>query len=144
MDGELRIEGYSFLRRDRVNYDKKQGGGILIYVRETLPFSVRNDLLSDNIESLWFEILRPKSKALVIGCCYRPPDANFDKFIEIFKNSPNRINSTGFVCVLGDFNIDFDSTRDRSMKQNFKSCLLSNDLVQIVKKPTSVTESSRL
>ena len=63
--------------------------------------------------------------------------------IEIFNNSLNRINSTGDVCVLGDFYIDFDSTRDRSTKQKFKSCLLSNDLVQIVKKPRRFTESSK-
>ena len=51
LDNEISIQGYSILRRDRPN--GKQGGGIVIYVREYLDIFVRNDSAVDDIEAIW-------------------------------------------------------------------------------------------
>ena len=58
LDNEISIQGYSVLRRDRTN--GKQGGGIVIYVREYLDIFVRNDSEVNDVEAIWIDLKRPK------------------------------------------------------------------------------------
>ena len=41
LDDEINISGFHLIRKDRNSYE----GGVLMYIRETIPFSERNDLL---------------------------------------------------------------------------------------------------
>ena len=63
----LRLPGYEFAYQNR---DEKRGGGVAIYVRDTIEFKVRNDItkLDQSIEHLWVEIQgRKKNSACLIG-----------------------------------------------------------------------------
>ena len=57
-DSQLLINGYTFIRRDRTRH----GGGLGIYVRNSLKHRIVNDLLSNEVEVLWLEISLPKSE----------------------------------------------------------------------------------
>ena len=41
---EVKITGYDLIRKDR----NRNGGGVAIYVRRTIPYTDRNDLLTNN------------------------------------------------------------------------------------------------
>ena len=58
-DHEVHIPGYEVIRRDRLN---KCGGGICFYVKNSINFTVRNDLHMDAIENLCLEVHKPNSK----------------------------------------------------------------------------------
>ena len=58
-DSEIAIDGYDIYRRDRSN--DTRGGGVCLYVKQMLDFTVRNDLQDINIESLWGEVKCRKS-----------------------------------------------------------------------------------
>ena len=45
-----------------------------MYIRNDIPFSHRHDLGSDDLELLCCDLLLPKSKPIVVGVCYRPPN----------------------------------------------------------------------
>ena len=59
---------------------------LLIYVHNSIPYKHGPDLSTENIESSWVEVNRPKSKELVVGCVYRPPNACSDTFIDLLND----------------------------------------------------------
>jgi len=70
-DAEIQILGY-ILRRDRARH----GGGVCVYIRSDIAFNERLDLQNEIIETLWIDLLLPKTKPILIGTCYRPPNQN--------------------------------------------------------------------
>jgi exonuclease III len=54
-EDEISIVGYHLIRKDRNRY----GGGVLLYVRDTIPFTERNYLLTCSLEMICVEISRP-------------------------------------------------------------------------------------
>lgn len=49
-EAEIQIPGYSCIRKDRSG--NKRGGGTVAYIRDGLPFRIRNDLNNDEVECL--------------------------------------------------------------------------------------------
>lgn len=47
-DDEISIPGYTLARKDRSGSAKLNGGGVLIYIRENIPFHVKNELAANN------------------------------------------------------------------------------------------------
>ena len=67
-DSEVEPEKYNLERRDR----NRNGGGVCIFVRSDISYNLREDLpVLKDLESIWIDIMIPKSKPLVIGVCYR-------------------------------------------------------------------------
>ena len=117
LDSEILIQGYSILRKDRNS--GKQGGGIVVFVRDNLHISLRSDLSIDGIEAVWIELKRPKWKPMVIGSIYRPPDEDADQSITAMDSMLHVIDmSKTELVILGDFNIDLSPRRDKRL-QNF-------------------------
>ena len=75
LDGEVNIDGYEVIRSDR----NRHGGGVACYVRNDISFNVRSDF-SDEIENIVFDMLLPKTKPILVGILYRPPDQS--KFLD--------------------------------------------------------------
>ena len=69
LDREINIDGYELVRSDR----NRHGGGVACYIRNDISFSVRGDFSSE-IENIFLDILLPKTKPILIGILYRPPD----------------------------------------------------------------------
>ncbi len=62
---DLRIPNFNLPFR----YDRKDriGGGVAIYVRDTLHAKQRNDLSLNGLESVWIELITHKRKLLIGG-----------------------------------------------------------------------------
>lgn len=80
-DAEIEIENYFLIRRDR----NRKGGGVCVYVGSDIGFNQRLDLNIDQIEPVWFEILLPKRKPILVETCYRPPDKS--TFYELLEEA---------------------------------------------------------
>ena len=101
---KVNISGYSILRCDRNRY----GGGVTCYVRADLCLNRRN-VFSNSIENVFFDLLIPKLKPLLIGIFYRPPNGN--TFLETFVNNLELIDlKKTEVYFLGDFNVNLLAT----------------------------------
>ena len=111
------------------------GGGVCVYIRSDLSYNPRTDLNDDNVESLWLDLFMKKTKPLLIGCIYRPPDQQ--NFIELFQETLDNITGRETI-ILGDINIDVQ--KNCSFVKRYVSLLNMNGLKQIVTKPTRVTK----
>jgi hypothetical protein len=72
INSEIQIEGYSILHNNR----DRHGGGVCTYIINSIAFNTttRTDLqtpVTDGVESLWIELLLPKTKPIVIGTSYK-------------------------------------------------------------------------
>ena len=68
-DSEIDIADYTIIRRDR----NREGGGVCIYIRRDFPFKRRDDICI-TLETVWAELYLPKTRPILIGVCYRPPN----------------------------------------------------------------------
>ena len=80
IDGEINIDGYELVRSDR----NRHGGGVACYICSDISFNVRGDFSSE-IENIFLDILLPKTKPILIGILYRPPDQS--KFLDNLSTS---------------------------------------------------------
>ena len=80
----------------------RQGGGVACYIRNDLSY---NTVFPCEIESIFFEILLPNSKPVIVGTIYHPPHQN--NFLELLNSNMNKINSVdNEIYILGDFSIN--------------------------------------
>lgn len=122
-------------RRDRAG---RPGGGVIIYVRNTLVAHRRTDLEINGLEAVWLEII-VRSKTILIGGFYRPPNSNNDYFDLIFE-SIDKAYSTNIadIIITGDFNVNMlvnghNKMTDVTQQYNLK---------QLIQEPTHFTETS--
>lgn len=93
---EVAIPGFNLFRRDRSS--GRKSGGVAIYISDKIPAVRRCDLEDMALENLWLELMFPKSKGILLGTCYRPPDDS--QFLEIFKLSLERVSREDKETVL--------------------------------------------
>ena len=139
-DHEIDISGYNVFHKDRNRY----GGGVAIYVRSTIDYKVRLDLMADNLETITVEIIKPKVKPFLINTWYRPPNSHFqlfDSYEEIVKNMD--IENKEMVLV-GDFNCDWSTESSNSNIQKNRLADIANlfQLDQQINEPTRVTKTT--
>ena len=76
-DNEISISGYNIVRPDRP-LNGRNGGGVCVYVRSNINYIVREDLVSDQLENLSIQIIKPRSKPFIVATWYRPPNIPWD------------------------------------------------------------------
>ena len=81
------------------------GGGVALYVRDTITFNLRPDLAVDGLEAVWIELLFPRTKGILVCTMYRPPMDS--SFLSKMESSLSKIDPGTEFHILGDFNIDF-------------------------------------
>ena len=132
-DDPFYISGYlPPMRRDRQG---KKGGGVLVYMRDTLANCVRRHkhLEDPDLETIWITVrprrLPRKYSILIVGAIYHPPKPNPDgPMLQHIHRSLDMLlqkHPDAAIILAGDFN----TMDDKYMKRSFK-------LKQIVKKPT--------
>ena len=116
------------------------GGGVIIYVRDTLFCKRRPDLEIQGLESTLVEI-QNKSKKVLVGGFYRPPICS-PYYFDLIKESVDRAynSNTADIIIIGDFNI-YLSKNNNNKKIDL---LLEYNLKQIITEPTHFTENSSL
>ena len=99
---EIKINGYDVVRKDR----NRHGGGVVIYIRSSINYTVRDDLAYESLEAITLEISKPKSKPFLINSWYRPPDSALELF-NIYEDLITHMDSENKkVVLIGDFNCD--------------------------------------
>ena len=68
--------GFNIIRKDRNRF----GGGVVLYVRDTISFSDRKDIIPDGLEMVCIELNLPYNKSLLISTWYRPPNSHMNIF----------------------------------------------------------------
>lgn len=138
-DGEIDIEGYNIVRRDRNKY----GGGIAFYIRNTLNFSTRRDLNHEDLEILTIEIKKSKSKPFLVTTWYRPPDSKIEileKFETCLLNLDKEEKES---IVLGDFNCNLLSKSPDQNTDYLNFLVEAYQYVQLINEATRITPNSR-
>ena len=116
-DKFIKVNNYSLCRQDRATLTRynvpKRGGGICIYIKNTIPYTEVVDqfhkINNNDIElitiRLSFKTLRP----IYICALYRPPSGNIKMFnnhlVNLFDNLTTAQKFDVFLS--GDFNIDY-------------------------------------
>ena len=150
LEQEINIDNYKILRCDR----NRHGGGVACYIGNDLSYNILS-VFPCEIENIFFEILLPNSKPVIVGTIYRPPSQN--NFLELLNSNMNKINSVdNEIYIIVDFNINLflnDSyvfekkniLNSKSIPSDVKSyhefCTFFG-LKQLIKVPTRTTTSS--
>ena len=94
-------------RHDRQD---RPGGGVIMYVRDSLYCKRRTDLEIQNLEAVWAEV-HVKNNTVLVGGFYRPPDVHID-YHDLISESVDRACNTQIkdIVLLGDFNCDASKT----------------------------------
>ena len=115
-----------------------------MYIKDTLCWHRRYDLETHDIECIWIELSINKSRPILLGNIYRPPDTSFylpEDFNEKLETMLERINcEEKETLLLGDMNCDF---LKKTSNNPLKHVLSSQGFVQNVKDPTRVTKDSK-
>ena len=101
-DHVIRIENY--MPPFRPDRNDRPGGGVIVYVRDTLSCKRRVDLEVLRVEGVWLE-LTSKSKRILVGGFYRPPNSSLEYF-NLLKKSIDRAcctNITKMFCDQHDY-----------------------------------------
>ena len=135
-DDEITLQ--NFLPPFRTDRCDRPGGGVVIYARDTLSYKRRKDLEINGLEAVWIEIMI-KSKKVLVGGIYRPPNSNSDYF-NLILESTDRAHNTNIhdIIITGDFNYNMLSNNNNKIKD----LLLQFNLTQLIKDATHFTETS--
>ena len=129
------------------NRDKIRGGGVGVYIKESIKFKRREDLEKryPTMEHLWIEIPgRNRHSKLLLGTIYRSEailsySAWLDNFNDILSDLS--IEWDGMLILSGDINVDL-LRPEKSETRKYKEILDSLNLEQLVTKPTRTTHHS--
>jgi exonuclease III len=142
-DHLYKIPGYVFIYRNRKH---GLGGGVAMYIKESVNWERRYDLENDGVEGIWIEVFVKNSKSFLLATCYRPPDGS-NYLPSDFNDNLNVMLGDGVreskeIIMLGDFNVNYLKKNEHMV---FKDLFRRYGFQQIIKKATRTTyESSTL
>ena len=130
---------FELVRSDR----NRHGGGVACYIRNDISFSVRGDFSSE-IENIFLDILLPKTKPILIGILYRPPDQS--KFLDNLSTSISQTCNFNEqeVYILGDLNINLINSQKHTPNgiKRYKEFCSLHGIEQLLTLPTRITNNS--
>ena len=134
-DAELGLEGYVIFRKDKMG---KGGGGVLLYIKETIPaYEEQLQEEADCKEALWCNLVTGHT-TITIGVVYRCPNITIQNNEKV-HNAISEV-SKGDCIIMGDFNlgnIKWDSKQSTGVEDQQFLCLVQdNFLTQHVLEPT--------
>ena len=101
-DGELQFSGYTMFRRDRAKSEKEKGGGVLLYVRESLGAVREMEDVGYKCESVWVKILDNVKNEIYVGLFYKSPNSRGEEVEAMFEQI--KAYSKNQTVIIGDFN----------------------------------------
>ena len=132
---DLTISGYQpIIRLDRYN---RGGGGVAVYVSNSLAVKRHHNLETPTLEALWLEI-RSNNNIFLLCVCYRPPDVpvSFWDDLQTQVDLSKQIHMN--FILTGDLNADPSSTNGPHLSRFADN----NHLDILVHEPTRITETS--
>ena len=139
-DNMINLDGYDIVRKDR----SRNGGGVCIYLRSSINYKVRNDLVPTELEAVCVEIIKPHSKPFLVTTVYRPPSA-LSEFFDHFENLIKAVdNENKEMYILGDLNCNMLKTNNDSNipTKKIKSLYELYQLTQLIDEATRITPTT--
>ena len=142
---QCKITGYQAIHLLRPSDDpnfKSRGGGVSLFIRDSLTFKHRTDLtiMQPFMEGSFIE-MHFKDCKYIIGGIYRPPDTNLNQFNDFFNNVIEPIKSSHKLILLGDYNVDL--LEDGYDRDSFEACMQSNYLIPTILSATRVANTNQ-
>ncbi len=130
-----------------------RGGGLAIYVNqrvcddtniESLKINPEPENTSGEFQFVKIKDCKGKQKTVVIGNVYRSPSRKADSFNSLFDTVLQKLNrhAKKLVYIVGDFNQDLIRYDQDINSQNLIDCASNHGFVQIVSRPTRITDHS--
>lgn len=138
-DEEISIEGYFTIRNDR----NKNGGGVLLYYKDSLAaYEEHKLLIPSTIEGVWINV-KSQSQTWLFACVYRPPTDL--SFYNEFNDMLEKVWSTRKnVVIMGDLNSDLSlKSRDDAeshLGRRLLRILRSYGMKCVIKDPTRISD----
>ena len=132
----IQLPGYIVLHQIRKN---RRGGGISIFVHESLSFKRRQDLgiNSEAVESLSIEVLNKKCKNIILNTIYRPLNGDIVTCENYFKNLFAKSDTVNKHIVLeSDFNLNVLDFENNKKVKNFINLMFRYGMIPTINKPT--------
>ena len=137
-NNSVALSGYNLERRDR----DKHGGGVCVYLRNSINYNRRTDLEDSNLEMIVLEISKPNSKPFLITTWYRPPKSSlelFEKFEIFLKNVDGKFKE---IYILGDLNCNFRSNPPENHTKHIVNIMINYQLTQLITHSKRVSSNS--
>ena len=114
-----------------------------VHLRGDLAFNPRPELSTDQLGTLWIEIILPKTKPVLVCVCYRPLHQN--DYYKLFELSISNISLNSEIIILGDMNTNVDKKNKKcslvySMHFFKKKCWFITDATRIMPKSSSIID----
>ena len=124
---------HEIIRNDRAG----EGGGVAVFVRDSITYKRIFQYEKPNIEAIWLQISSIEGKVLVCSC-YRPPKDN--NFWAEFAGVLDEVKEdhTSSVIILGDLNADLSMPNGRKLSQLCDS----HNFAYLVNEPTRITDNT--
>ena len=133
------INGYHHERFDR----NRHGGGVCIYIKNTINCEVHTDIPNNELETICLEIKPKCSKSFVIIAWYRPPKYNaldIDDIKNVYQFFDTKDKE---IIFLGDTNCDdLPEEGKNAVVRNLRNFYREFHMKQLIKKPTRTTNIS--
>eukprot|EP00794_Sanderia_malayensis_P016541 gene16541-18216_t len=133
------VAGYQQERLERTC----NGGGVSIYIRDSIKYKRRLDVPIDDLEIICIEVNPPKSKSFLVLAWYRPPSDPVVSFNKLEKVLSFFDKEGKEVILLGDTNCDLTPKQAEQPIDNNSKHLLGlyelSSFKQLVEEPTRVT-----
>ena len=129
----------------------KEGGGLAIFVKKYINYTIRNDLSfpeekQNQFDGIFIELVpdNKQSRPIVLGNIYRSPRFNsVREFSQSLSSLVEKLNNENKeIIIVGDLNIDLIKSTTHKGTSEFLDSMLSNDLYPKITVPTRVTHSS--
>ena len=129
LSSEPEIEGYDLVRSDR----SRRGGGVACFVENSISYN-RKPNFCINTESVFIEIFLPKSKPVLSGILYRPPDKyDFLNCLERTFSDTNVFESQE-CYLLDDININLQP-KDKEIFRHKLANTINKEIPHLTRPP---------
>ena len=135
----ITINGYNFISKPTLT----NAGGVGFYVKEGIPFNIREDLslITKEFETLWIEINRYPYKKLICAILYRHPSGKPEDFTKYLYSTLDKISKEKKLCLfMDDFNINLLNFEDCQTTEEFINTIVSYDFLPHILQPTRITD----
>ena len=99
-DSLIHLDSYELIRKDR----SRNEDGVCIYLRNSISYKIRSDLIPTRLEAVCLETAKPHSKPFIVTSICQPPNVPVE-FFEHFEKLIKQIDDENKeMYILGDLN----------------------------------------
>ena len=139
-NSNFQLPNYNSIHFGRKN---KRGGGICIFISDSLNFKRINDLSILANETLTIEIINKTTKNIIVSTCYRPAAAKIKQFKQHLAHLFEKLTRENKkLFIVGDFNMNSLNYSTNSKVKKFIDFMFSKGLLSIVNIPIRITKTT--